>query len=268
MNEFLSEMIRLKTERKTTQSILVSDGAAQQLVEEIRSLRGTLDQGRTTEVERWIKAHRELWTYATMRNPDFMDGTDHRYKNKAGLSFFLTRIEYVALHLQQALEDFTYAEKMEEAGNQASYRTSFNSGVTEYKEALRYLDPSVWRGLAGGRGPLTAMGQLYMEAAHHLASDAIGAHCRVRDFRQPDVCQSLVSSNHWSYQPTHTDADDRLFQNLGTAGRWLGWWRPGNNYAIRASEDIFWITLEDDPLRAERDKLRFLDRYWPDTPTP
>ncbi|MBI4197207.1 MAG: hypothetical protein HY539_05230 [Deltaproteobacteria bacterium] len=260
MEHNLAEISRLKSELTRNPQILEEEAALAELVGGIEGIKKALDQNQLPTVVQWLKKNRTLATYPRMKDVLFPNGDSDNYHNKEVLANLLLVWRDIARDLREAAALFRETDYLERFGDQEGAHSAFNRGVAHYKNGLRYLSEDIWPLLAGGRGPLVAMGQLRMESVVHLGADAVGAHCRRHE---GDVCQEFVSANYFGFEPVHIGSDD--LEDYDCNGPW-DCWRPQNDKAIVLTQSLLLYANITDPMQALQLRQEILDRYWPGNP--
>jgi hypothetical protein len=204
-------------------------------------------------VVQWIKGRRHLYEYPKMRNLYFPNNDSNEYDNVEVVRVLLQTYIDLATSLRNARDCFKLADIYEKQGKTKMAKRAFTEGTFHHRNFLRYIVRDEWKNYGGGRGPLTARGQIEIASAIHMGQDATGAHCR--DMRE-NVCHQYVSTNHYGIPPIHKHADDKLNDKRGH-------WKASNQVAAQLTQDILEYAQIKDAQKAHTRLNEILDRYFP-----
>lgn len=128
-----------------------------------------------------------------------------------------------------------------------------------YGTVLQFFRPEFQQELATGRIPALALRDLHLAHTLHLVQDT-RAHCNswendVDGDGFGDVCTESVGVNLMALGPTHSESNDSLEDQAGAIKA---------DRALTISEELLQLVLIDNHEKFEREKTKFLDKYWPE----
>ena len=185
------------------------------------------------------------FTYPRMRSIELPDPGHPFYENRDMVSQAIRPYWELIFTFNASLGGFHVFDQTRD-------KTVYRQALERYRTALYYVDEKNWMGLAEGKGPATAIGQMTLAAAIHLAQDSV-AHCGNLN---GEICEEQVSVNPYALGKMHTHEGD---QAIGEDGRL----KPSALIAADMSRQILVLAAEKDDALFSIQKRNFLNRYWP-----
>ncbi|MBI1909082.1 MAG: hypothetical protein HYS22_02805 [Deltaproteobacteria bacterium] len=250
MDRWLSEIHQIQKELDQSPVIFLDDREMVRLFRELRAMNDDFNQEQYPKVVARLKRLRPRFFYPRMRNVKFPQNDSNRYNRPWSLYHQIEPYRDLARLIQESGRHFTNAMM---GDSPKGDEKALAAGIRSYKEVLRYLPEEDWDSLASGRGPLTAMGQMKLAAAIHLAQDYV-AHCRSWE---RDVCQDAVSNNFLGLGSLHLPEDDEITTRKGVL-------KPSTDRAVAISIQLLKIANLPNDADFLKTKKEFLDQYWPD----